>query len=109
MMSLVRATFDSIDLAELASLRLKTELKTVRHVDFATEASAKIAAESHLADYFQVPVAYNEYDPYSLSRNYEPEIRSTTRVTVHLDGSEAKTCMSLLRSIGGTKVALVSD
>ena len=108
MMSLVRATFDSIDLAELASLRLKTELKTVRHVDFASEPYPQLAAESRLADYFQVPVAYNDNEAFSMSNAYEPEFRTTTRVTVQLDGSEAKACMSLLRSIGGTKVSLVS-
>jgi len=123
-MPLVKAIFDSIDLAELASLRLKSELKTVRHVDFASEpypqatsavkeAFGQTAANTRFADYYNYPVSYNENSPTDMSNAqygyYEPDARTVTRVTVSLSESEVKPCMSLLRSIGGTKVSLQSE
>lgn len=123
-MSIVKAVFESLDLAELASLRLKSELKTVRHVDLASEpypsdeSSVKDAfnqpsANTRFADYYNYPVSYNHNRPMAPENSaygyYEPQQRTATRVTVQLGSPEIKSCMSLLRSIGGTKIALVSD
>lgn len=123
-MSIVKAVFESLDMAELASLRLKSELKTIRHVDLTDEpypsptssigdAFNQTAADTRFADYYNYPVSYNENDPF-LPRNsqygyYEPRQRTATRITVQLDYTEIKSCFSLLRSIGGTKIDILSD
>ncbi len=122
-MSIVKAVFESLDRAELASIRVKSECKSVRHIDFGKEpaprrfssvgeAGGPEATSTKLVDYSNIPVPYNGNDPFSQANSYygffEPK-PTTTRLTVQLDSSEIKSCLSLLKTIGGKNAEIVSD
>ena len=126
-MSKVYASFDSIDAAGIASMRLKSSLKTIKDIDVRDDPSAigrggngndyfldGSSADTRFGDYFNYGMQFNNFGPFSSPwhREYgyfEPKLRSDTRVTVSVDSSEIKTCQSILRSLGGTKINIISD
>lgn len=125
-MSKISASFNSIDGAEIAAMRVKRTLKSVKNVSMSDarlnaggfegypEYFNQTAADTRFADYYNYGMQFNSFAPYGTPRHskygyFEPYEKTDTRITVELDSTELKSCQSLLLSMGGTKINIISD
>ena len=123
-MSKISANFDSIDGAEIAVMRLKRTLKTIKDVSLSDARKTvkghegypdyfnQTAADTRFADYYNYGMQYNSFAPYGSPRHskygyFEPYEKTDTKVTVELDSTELKSCQSLFLSMGGTKINII--
>ena len=116
-MAKVFASFESIDGAEIAAMRLKDSLKTLAGIKTQSEQEYymnQASSETRFADYFNYRMPFNNDTPYSSPWHseygyFEPQQDSGTRLTATVGATEVKKCQSIMLSLGGTKIGIETD
>lgn len=126
-MTKVSAAFDSVDMAGIAAMRLKSSLKTLDGIEMTDDRKFEnddqkdrdyflnqASANSRINDYYNYGMQFNSFGPFSSPWHseygyFEPQQRSDTRLIARVDSTEIKKCQSVLRSLGGTKIDISSD